>query len=71
MGLIGVLVQKRKKEWGLNLAMMWGSYPGVHPAFGTLGRPLALLYEVDIMKVLQEGGPLPGLETGLLSNTQK
>ena len=51
--------------------MMRGSYPGVHPAFGILGRPLDLLYEVDIMKVLQEGRPLPEPETGLLSNTQK
>ena len=25
----------------------------------------------DEMVVLQEGGPLPGPETGLLSNTQK
>lgn len=31
--------------------MMWGSCPGVHPAFGNLGRPLALLCEVDIMKI--------------------
>ena len=43
----------------------------INPEYSLEGLMLKLQYFGHLLQMLQEGGPLPGPETGFLSNTQK